>query len=189
MSSKGKINNVHQIVDRIIKNFIKPGFLCVDGTLGNGYDSEKILNLLNGNGFLYSFDIQKEAIKNSKNLLNKTDYKNYHLILDSHENVDKYIKNEIDFFIMNLGYLPKGDKSITTTAETTIKFLSKINYMLRPNGLGLIVFYLGHDEGAREGREVYKYLEGYNQKEFNILKVNFLNQKNIPPELVIIERI
>lgn len=190
MSSKGKINNVHQIIEKIISEYIKPGFICVDGTVGNGNDSLRILELLNGEGNLYGFDIQKIAIDNTSKLIQENlSVSNYQLILDSHSNIEKYIDEDIDFYIMNLGYLPGGDKSLTTRSETTISFLDKTNNMLKSSGIGIIVFYVGHKAGLIEAEEVYEHLKEYNQKEFNIVHLNFMNQRNNPPELVIIERI
>lgn len=190
MSSKGTINNVHQIIGKVVSEFIKPGFICIDGTIGNGNDSLRLLELLKGEGYLYGFDIQKVAIDNTLKLIKENlTVDNYDLILDSHSNLDKYIDTEIDFYIMNLGYLPGGNKSLTTKSKTTISFLDKANSILKSSGLGIIVFYVGHEAGLIEAREVYKHLKNYNQKDFNILHLDFMNQRNNPPEIVIIERI
>ena len=66
MKKLGKFSNVHQIVEYIINMYVKEDFICVDGTLGNGFDSLKILSKLSNKGTLYSFDIQKEAILKSE---------------------------------------------------------------------------------------------------------------------------
>ena len=46
--------------------------------------------------------------------------RNYTLIHDSHHNVKNYVKTPIKAGKFNLGWLPGGDKSITTLRETTL---------------------------------------------------------------------
>lgn len=191
MKKLGKFSNVHQIVEYIINMHVKEDFICVDGTLGNGFDSLKILSKLSNKGTLYSFDIQKEAILKSEKLINSASLrnKNYHLICDSHENVREYVKETIDFFILNLGYLPGGDKSITTDYNSVSKFLKNIKYITNEGGVGIIVFYPGHESGKIELDNISEILTNYDQKCYNILEIKFINQKNNPPQIILIERI
>lgn len=192
MPNKGKYNNVHDFVDIFINNHIKENMICIDATLGNGYDTIKIKNKLFNTGKIYSFDIQEIAIENSKNNLNKEfqDNTNIFFINDGHENLNKYINNEkIDFFILNLGYLPGGDKNITTNYDTVIKFINSAIQLMNKNGLGIIVFYPGHIEGKEELIKISEYLKCLDQKLFNVFNINFLNQKNQPPQIIILERI
>lgn len=188
---KGRFYNVHGFVDFIINNYIKENWICVDATLGNGYDALKIYRQLGTGGYLYGFDIQSIAVTNSSKLINEKfgNKTNIEFIVDSHENVDNYIKDSIDFFIMNLGYLPGGNKNITTTYMSTKSFLDKSLLKLRRDGLGIIVFYPGHSEGLKELDNIVAYLNNFNQKDYNIMKIDFINQINHPPQLVIIERI
>ncbi|MEJ7207613.1 class I SAM-dependent methyltransferase, partial [Staphylococcus epidermidis] len=79
-------------------------------------------------GFVYGFDIQQLAIDNTK--MKVSNYSNVKLIKDGHENVKQYITKDhignVDAAIFNLGYLPKGDKSIVTTHQTTISAIQNI---------------------------------------------------------------
>ena len=72
--------------------------IAVDFTMGNGYDTLFLSGLANK---VYSFDIQEQALVNTKERLK--DVNNVELILDSHEHVDKYV-DRIDVGIFNLGY-------------------------------------------------------------------------------------
>ncbi|MEJ7220935.1 class I SAM-dependent methyltransferase, partial [Staphylococcus gallinarum] len=85
-------------------------------TCGNGNDTLFLAQNV-PNGFVYGFDIQQLAITNTEQKV--ATFSNVKLIKDSHNNVKQYIKAEhigkIDAAIFNLGYLPKGDKSIVTT--------------------------------------------------------------------------
>ena len=169
-----------------MSNYVKDVKIAVDMTVGNGFDSKNILEVLQPEK-LYCFDIQQEALENSKKLLNQ--YSNYELILENHKNFDKFVKENVDFAIYNLGYLPKGDKYITTNAVEVEESLKKLLEKLNSKGTIFITFYIGHLSGQMESFELSKYLESLNQKEYTILKFTFENQKNNPPYVVMIQKI
>ena len=161
------------IIDR--KKDIK---VAADMTVGAGNDSLYILENTKVER-LYGFDIQKEAKKNTEALIgNRDDFK---FILDSHANIDKYIREEIDLAIYNLGYLPRGDKNITTKEASTLESLEKILNLLAKNGKVLITVYPGHEEGFLESQSLEKYLGNLDQKDFVVLELSYKNQKNMPP--------
>ncbi|MEB3011774.1 class I SAM-dependent methyltransferase [Parvimonas sp. D2] len=181
-----KINNTKTLIEFFMKNYISEIKVAVDMTVGNGFDSKNILEILQPKK-LYCFDIQKEALENSKILLEK--YSNCELILENHKNFYKYVKENIDFAIYNLGYLPKGDKYITTNAEDVEESLKKLLEKLNSKGVIFITFYIGHSAGQIESLEISKFLQNLNQKEYTILKFTFENQKNNPPYVVMIQKI
>ena len=47
----------------------------------------------------------------------------------------------------NLGYLPKGDKSVITEIRSTIQALESAISLVRPKGVITIVSYVGHQGG------------------------------------------
>lgn len=181
-----KINNTKTLIEFFMKNYIDKIKVAVDMTVGNGFDSKNILEILQPEK-LYCFDIQQEALDNSKILLEK--YLNCELILENHKNFDKFVKENIDFAIYNLGYLPKGDKNITTNAEDVEESLKKLLGKLNSKGIIFITFYIGHSAGQIESLEVSKFIQKLNQKEYTILKFTFENQKNNPPYVVMIQKI
>lgn len=172
-------------IHNIILNKLNGNSICVDMTIGNGNDT---LFLCNNFKYVYGFDIQNVAIDNTNNLLKENNKSNYQLILSSHEFVDKYVKESIDCFIYNLGYLPKGDKSITTLAFSTINSLKKALNLLSKNGIIALAIYKGHENGKIEADEVDEFVKTLNQKEFEVVKYQFVNQINNPPYAIIIER-
>lgn len=188
---KYRLGNVHQIVDLIIRNYLKKGSICVDATLGNGKDSLKIYKTLDGDCKIYSFDIQDQAIIKSKKLFaeNKINEYKIKIINDSHENIYNYIHEPVDFFIMNLGYLPGGNKDITTNFKSVKIFLDKITLIMKAKSFGLIIFYPGHEKGMEEYIEISKYLSDLDQNKFNVSKIEQMNQKNQPPLVVMLERL
>ena len=90
----------------------------VDFTMGNGHDTKSLIECCKE---VYSFDIQEEALKRTKELVGDQ----AHLIRDSHENFDHYV-DTFDIGIFNLGYLPEGDHNITTTLDVTQRTLATV---------------------------------------------------------------
>ena len=162
---------------------IKNSDICVDATCGRGNDT---LFLAKTSKKVYAFDIQKEAINASKELLK--DYENVIFINDSHENVFEYVSEDINIAMFNLGYLPKGDKSITTKSPSTINSIDAILKRLAVNGIVSVVCYPGHQEGYIESKELLEYLREINQKDYDIIRYDFINQINNPPYCIVIER-
>ena len=144
-------------VNQIMENNLKPNDKVIDMTIGNGNDT-LFLSILVNKGFVYGFDIQKKAINNTDKLLKDNNINNYKLINDSHENVDKYIKDKVSLVLFNLGYLPSGDKSITTKSKSTIMAIDKSLKLLNSKGIILIVIYK-HKEGLKEEQDIKEYLK------------------------------
>lgn len=183
------IINPVETAKQIMDIYIKEGMFVCDATVGNGNDTVLLAKKVGEEGQVIGFDIQEIAINNTMNILEKNNLNSrVNLILDGHENLDKYITNQIDFFIFNLGYLPSGDKNLVTDLETSLMGIKKSLELLKKNGLGLITCYIGHDGGLEEKEGIEEYLTNLNQKEYNVMEFNFKNQKNNPPILYAIER-
>ncbi|MFO3717961.1 class I SAM-dependent methyltransferase [Anaerococcus sp. ENR1011] len=157
--------------------------MAVDMTAGNGHDSKFILDKLEPKK-LFAFDIQQMAQESTKNLL--ADKENFTFILDSHANIDKYIKQKVDLVIFNLGYLPKGDKNITTTWKSTITAIKKSLELLSPRGKIFITVYPGHPAGKIESEKINEFLEDLDYKKYTVLKMNFVNKINNPPYVIVV---
>jgi len=158
-----KKSKIVKLSHDLLASLVKKNDIIIDATLGNGYDSLFISELVKE---IIAFDIQEQAIINSKETLK--DVLNVSYILDSHEHYQKYVKN-YHGVIFNLGYLPTGDKQITTTSKTTIDTLYK---MILDNlaRFILVVVYPRHPEGQIESRdllEFIKYIPNYSVKLIN----------------------
>ena len=78
---------------------VREGGIYVDGTLGRGGHSKKILEKL-GNGRLYCFDLDEKAIEESKELLK--DHDNAVYVHDNFKNMGRYI-DKADGILLDLG--------------------------------------------------------------------------------------
>lgn len=185
---KDKLNNAIQFNGLIFNQFIKEGDIVLDATCGNGYDSLTLAKLVGEEGFVYAFDIQEIAIESTRRLIDDNKLSDrVELILDSHENIDKYIDKKLDFVVYNLGYLPQGDKRIRTNYQSTITSIKKALDFMKSGAILLITLYRGHDGGLEEYDRVREFAEKLDQKKFNSFQFNHINQKNYPPISIGIE--
>lgn len=142
------------------KKILKKGDLAIDMTAGNGKDSLVLANLIleSNNGYLHIFDIQEKALANTRALLNQhfnfsyMERVSFHHM--SHENIDKVnLTVNPKLVVYNLGYLPSGDKKITTMTATTVNSLEIILKSF-PSCTISITAYPGHEEGKREEKAI-----------------------------------
>lgn len=158
----------------------------IDCTMGRGKDT---LFLSSFSSKVYSFDIQTSAIEQTEKLLKENNVNNVYLIKDSHANVKNYVKEYVTGVIFNLGYLPDGDKTITTIAEESLKAIMNCLDLLKIGGVCCVVVYPGHAEGQRESVVIETALRGIDQKKYDCLKYEFINWKNKPAYLMAIRRL
>lgn len=168
---------------KLIKEVVNNCDTCIDMTCGNGFDTLFLSEIAKE---VYAFDIQEVAVNNTKE---KTkDKNNVKVILDSHENVLKYVKGPIKAAIYNLGYLPCGDKTLFTSPTSTIASISSLLEILDLNGRIVIVCYPGFSEGKEESLKVEEYLKTLDQKKYSVVTYRFINQINNPPFIFAVER-
>ena len=154
----------------LMETNLKENDIVIDATTGNGKDSLFLLNIVKS-GYLFGFDIQKDAINNTNNLL-KESFNNYTLYNTGHENMYTLLKEhtgKISLIVFNLGFLPKGDKGITTQYKTTIKAIKDSFKLLNKKGHIVVTIYPGHDEGLKESKKIKEFLKknDYNYEEYH----------------------
>lgn len=147
------------------KQFIEPhifkGAVAADFTMGNGHDTLWLCQKVGENGRVYAFDIQDQALNNTRALLSQElPYENYTLIHDSHANALEHIHEPINVGMFNLGYLPGGDKSVTTLRPSTLAAVEAAISLLAPDSILLVAVYPGHAEGEAEGEMLREYFSG-----------------------------
>ena len=170
-----------ELQKEFILKHLKPGDTAVDFTMGNGYDTVFLSKTVGENGKLFAFDIQKQAIDSTAARLKESECpENYTLILDSHHNAKNYIDVKIKAGMFNLGWLPGGDKSITTLRETTIPAIEAAISMLDRDGVLTVAVYPGHAEGDAEGKLVEEYLSSLPRWNVCATQIRILNSPTSP---------
>ncbi|TCS83031.1 class I SAM-dependent methyltransferase [Tepidibacillus fermentans] len=177
-----------QFGKELIKNRVKPGDIVVDGTCGNGYDTVFLAELIGENGKVYGFDVQEQAIVNTKKRLEEKNLlSRVHCIKEGHETIEKWVKHHVKAALFNLGYLPGSDKTVVTKGDTTIKAIQALLKLLTDDGIIVLIVYSGHDQGT-EAKIIETFLQSLSQKEFSVMKLKYINQINFSPYLLAIER-
>lgn len=173
--------NISNLAHCIINNFVLNKGVAIDATLGNGYDTDFLSNIFQD---VYSFDIQRQACENY--ILKGID--NVTVINDSHHLFKKYIDKNVDCIIYNLGFLPGGDKNITTIHETSLGSIKEGLEILSNSGIMIICIYRGHSEGKIEESFILNYLKTLPKNKFGVMVHSYLNRDEVAPLLVVVEK-
>ncbi len=158
---------------------------AVDATCGNGHDT---LWLAERFGKVYAFDIQQSAIDATRQRLEEAGLDNAELICDSHHRMDTYIKERPKLIMFNLGYLPGGDKSVSTDAGTTMDALATALKLLAVDGLLCVTMYQGHEAGYQERLQILDWAKQLDKGVYHCVRTDMVNQPNRPPEILWITR-
>lgn len=167
------------------KNFLYPGAKVIDATCGNGKDSLYIgkLVLTETEGKIFCIDIQEKALLKTKELLQKElTVAQFQKISFHQQSFETFPveSNLCDMIVYNLGYLPGGDKSITTKTETTLKSIKRALSQIKEGGIISLSCYVGHKEGEQETLELESFLKTLNPKIYTICRHKFLNRDKAP---------
>ncbi|MGN7478004.1 class I SAM-dependent methyltransferase [Solibacillus silvestris] len=184
------IERVIQYAQTLLKRAVSEGDITVDATAGNGHDTLFLANLVGDDGYVYAFDIQKQAVDATLHRLLDNALEHRAIVLkDGHENVTKYINKQVAAAIFNLGYLPGSNHEIVTKPNTTIQAIESLLNLLKVGGIIVLVVYHGHEGGKDERDEVIRYVSNLPQKYVHVLRYEFMNQKNDPPFLIALEKV
>lgn len=181
-----------ELAQRTIGAILTCEDIAIDATVGNGLDTLFLAQTVGPGGTVYGFDIQEEAIRSAHSHLNKARLQDRcRLFLESHAEFDRHIAKEhqqrIQAIMFNLGYLPGGNKSITTTPFSTSFALQKACSILSPGGRITMLCYTSHPGGQLETDTVKKMVKTLP----NTFRIHLERPKNTlksPPELIVIER-
>ena len=146
-----------EIAQEAWKAHLHEGSAALDATAGNGRDTLFLAQHVGPEGTVYSIDIQDCALKATSRLLeSKGLHARVKMRQGDHSCMDKVFPHLqdgcLDLVCFNLGYLPNGDHTITTDAETTVKALAKGLEKTSPRGALSVISYRGHP-GALDEHE------------------------------------
>ena len=167
---------------RLMREKIRPGDFCIDGTAGRGRDTAFLCELVGENGKVLAFDIQKEAVDSTKALLAEKGFSNAEVFLDSHENLENYAApGEVDGIMFNFGWLPGGDHSVFSHGNTSIKAIRAGLSLLKKGGVMTLCIYYGKETGTEEKNSLLDFLHTIDPKTFTVILSDFVNRTGEPP--------
>lgn len=175
----------------LVRATVSPGDTCVDATAGNGFDSLLLSRLLfppsppstasattpsSSSSKLYCIDVQPGAIQNVTKLLigelgEDVVNTSVKFILGSHAPLPSDLQRDprVTAIIYNLGYLPgSADKSVATSADTTLQSLTDGISVLARGGLISCCAYRFHEGGQEEERRVREFLRTLDLREWDV---------------------
>jgi predicted methyltransferase len=180
--------NVLEVARKIIRERVQVGETVIDATMGNGNDTLFLAQLVKETGKVIAYDIQPLAVEKTRERLEREGLaERVEMRLASHEEMAE-LDVHAGAIMFNLGYLPGGDKEITTQAASTIRAIGSGLQLLRPGGVMTVMIYWGHSAGEVEKEAVETFCQALSQLEFLVLKYQYLNQQNQAPFLLAIER-
>lgn len=141
--------NHKQLIHQWIQSF-QPLDTIVDMTAGNGHDTFFLSQHAN---HVIAVDIQEQAINNTK--LRCSDANNITYLNQSNADID--FNDSVQGLVYNLGYLPGSDKTITTSAESTLQSLR--NALPYVTDFITLSCYRKHEGGNEEYLAVKHFIE------------------------------
>lgn len=174
---------IAEYTHHFIGQHVKQGDICIDATAGNGHDTVFLCELVGNKGKVIAMDIQEMAVNNTKKLLKEYSFKeSAEVVLDSHEYIGKYAKEEsVSCIVFNLGYLPGGNHALATQAESTISAMETSLKLLKKNGLLSVTIYSGGDSGFEEKDAVLEWMKDLDEKKYLVIVSEYYNRPNHPP--------
>ncbi|MCC5790842.1 MAG: hypothetical protein JJT75_14530 [Opitutales bacterium] len=178
----------------LLEAILEEGDIAVDATAGNGLDTIFLAKLVGEAGQVWAFDRQEEALhKAEANLVIEAMRSRTTLVCKDHsrfaEEVPEDKKGRVGAFLFNLGYLPGGNKEVTTTEATTLAAFRQALEWIRLGGVVVVVLYPGHPEGAREKEVLLKEVSALPVKSWQCLHAcSTLSHRKNPPEVLALRR-
>ncbi|WP_041462228.1 tRNA (mnm(5)s(2)U34)-methyltransferase [Chlamydia caviae] len=177
--------NVVQLSHEIFQKVLTPGDTVVDATCGNGKDCLILARLLKGKGKLIAYDVQKEALNRTALLCSKSLSPEERSVIEFKEMSHEHINEAgAKLFHYNLGYLPNGDKRITTLETTTMLSIQKALDLVAPQGVITVVCYPGHEEGSHEMVSIEKLAIGLDSRLWEVGSFYIMNRNKAPRLLI-----
>lgn len=184
-----ELKSARYITQDCMNRFLRQGDVVVDATMGNGHDTEYLCRLVGGEGHVYAFDIQPQAVENTRARLQAAGLlERASLFCLGHEHMAEKVPSPVDAVLFNLGWLPGGDKSVTTEWATTKTAVLAALALLRPLGVCSVCVYPGHEKGDAERMALGELLAALPPQRFNVLHHRFVNAGPGAPECFLIQK-
>lgn len=173
--------------------YIEPGDFVIDATCGNGHDTLILSEAVGSFGNVMAIDVQQEAIRSAQELLYESGKQNVNFVQGNFRNIKELAHENFPgrypaAIVFNLGYLPGGNKALTTETEDSLEAVKQALDLIKQDGIVTVVLYSGHEEGAREKKAILEMAKNLSSKRYHAVYTNMLNQKKAPPEILWITR-
>ena len=168
---------------KFIRDHVKEGDICIDATAGNGNDTLVLCQLVGEQGKVYAFDIQEQAVANTKKRLEEYGVaKRAEVYLESHTKMGNYVvADSVSCITFNFGYLPGGDHNLATKKDSSIEAIHEGLRLLKKGGMMSLCIYSGGDSGFEERDAILEELKTLDGKKYLVIVSQYYNRPNNPP--------
>lgn len=151
-------------VHLILEECVGAGDFVIDATAGNGHDTLKLAQRVGSHGEVWAIDLQEAALRATRARLQEAGIETaVRLLGGDHAEVlaswSREHQSRAAAIVFNLGYLPGGDKEVTTRAGNTVAALEASLPLLAPGAPLLVTAYRGHAGGQAEADAVAAWAE------------------------------
>lgn len=161
----------------IIRRAVHAGDWLLDATAGNGQDTLFLASTFAGERVL-AVDVQSAAIEKTAALLAQHGITGVGLVCADHATElerlagtgDVGRSGQFGAVMFNLGYLPGGDHSLVTRADTTLRAISAARLLLREGGVLTVLCYRGHAGGMEEYAAVLRDSQQQQQCQVDVIE-------------------
>lgn len=162
-----------ELAQQAISQVLADGVIAIDATVGNGYDTLFLAQGVSAQGRVYGLDIQPAALEAARQRLAAAGVlSRVTLLHEGHERlatvIPERLHGQVQAIMFNLGYLPGGDKSLTTQAVTTVMALQAAITLLAPGGRISVVAYAGHPRGSEEAAALRRWMKTLNNHHYHV---------------------
>ena len=192
MELPDRITGITDLAHAFAGACLKPGDTAVDCTAGNGLDTLFLLQKTAPGGFVFAFDVQKEALKRTRALLENTGVSSHRfkLVHDCHSRLSTYVKQEeIAVCMFNLGFLPGGTRDITTSPDRVIEAVRSALSLLRPLGIITVVMYPGHEPGRLEQQHILHHVRNFDERFCRVMHIRYMNTAKVSPSILVVQKL
>ena len=171
-----------------------PAITAIDATAGNGRDSLFLARHIGPSGKVWAFDIQEAAIRKTRIRLEAAGLADrVTLVCAGHQHIASVLAagatDTVHIAMFNLGFLPGGNRAVTTQPETTIAALQALLPLMAPESLCAVHCYAGHAGGDAECARVRAFFSALPWKTWHVAGYAFVNKDNNPELLLLAERL
>lgn len=156
-----------------LEKAVRPSDTAIDATAGNGHDTLALARLVGPGGKVYAIDRQERAIASSRTRLQEAgELAQCALIQADHATMLHSLlpghHSSVAAITFNLGYLPGGEKDVTTLPESTLCALDAAKCLLKPEGILMVTAYRGHPGGMDEAKQVAAWMHALSPEYWQI---------------------
>lgn len=176
------------IIQKVIREHVQEGDLCIDATAGRGNDTVFLSELVGPTGKVLAFDIQEDAVNSTRALLEEKGFSDRaEVFLQSHSEMGSHAQaGTVSCITFNFGWLPKGDHNIFTRKETSIPAIEAGLELLADGGIMTLIIYYGRETGFEEKDALLSFFPTIDSSKYTVVEMPFVNRNNCPPIPIVI---